>query len=65
MNKTFAYHKPSAESLQKIDKLREAFSGLEDMIKELCPKSREMSVAMTYLETSAMWAVKSIVHEAV
>jgi hypothetical protein len=61
MEKTFAYHKPSIEGLEKITRLREAFSDLNRLIKETCPQSREQSVALTNLETTAMWAVKSVV----
>lgn len=61
MLKTYAYHKPSAAGLEKITALRQAFSDLTDKINELCPSSRERSVALTELETSAMWAIKSVV----
>lgn len=62
MLKTFAYHKPSEEGLAKITKLREAYSILAEIIAENAPLSREHSVAITHLEDSAMWAIKSIVH---
>lgn len=61
MLKTFAYHKPSTEGLEKITKLREAFSAVAALMDEVCPQSRERSIAFTELETSAMWAIKSIV----
>lgn len=61
INKTFAYHKPSAESLEKITQLREAFTTLNNLILELSPNSRERSTAITQLETASMWAIKSIV----
>lgn len=61
MLKTFAYHKPSQEGLDKISRLREAYSTLHDAITEVAPNSRERAVALTELETSAMWAVKSVV----
>jgi len=61
MKKTYAYHKPSEESLAKITRLREAFSDLHDLIEAVAPASRESSVAITELETSAMWAIKSVV----
>lgn len=61
MKKTFAYHKPGADGLAKITQLREAFSGLSDLIEAICPKSREASVALTNLETTAMWAIKAVV----
>lgn len=61
MLKTFAYHKPSEESLVKITKLREAYSILAEVLNENATPSREKSIAMTHLEDSAMWAVKSVV----
>ena len=61
MLKTFAYHKPSEQGLETIAELREGFSSLHALISEVCPDSREKSVALTELETSAMWAVKSVV----
>jgi len=59
--KTYAYHKPGAEGLEKIAKLRKAFSDLHDLIEETAPASREKSVALTNLETTAMWAIKAVV----
>lgn len=61
MKKTFAYHKPGAFGLEKITKLREAFSRLHDEIESLAPSSRERAVALTNLETTAMWAIKAVV----
>lgn len=61
MNKTYAYHKPSADGLVKIAELRTLFSGVHDTIERLCPKSREQSVAFTKLEELAMWAIKGVV----
>lgn len=61
MKKTFAYHKPSQEGLDKITQLREAYSSLHDLIEATAPYTRERSVALTELETSAMWAIKSVV----
>jgi hypothetical protein len=61
VKKTYAYHKPSISSLDKITKLREAFSKLDDLILEIAPRSREASIAITNLETAAMWAIKAVV----
>lgn len=61
MLKTFAYHKPSDDGLKKINMLREAFSEIHSNISVLCPDSREKSVALTNLETTAMWAIKAVV----
>lgn len=59
--KTFSYHKPSDDGLAKVTSLREAFSGLHSLIEQTCPQSREKSVALTNLETTAMWAIKAVV----
>lgn len=61
MKKTYAYHKPSADGLAKISELRKLFSQVHDEIERLAPASRERSVALTELETTAMWAIKAVV----
>jgi len=61
IDKPFAYHKPSPDGLARITALREAYSVVQRMIEEQCPPSRQKSVAITELETSAMWAIKAVV----
>ena len=61
IDKPYAYHKPSAEGLEKINKLRAHFSEGERLMKEICPLSRHLSVALTNNETTAMWAIKAVV----
>ena len=61
IDKPYAYHAPSAEGLKKITALREAFSDVERVMKQHCPPSRQLSVAITELETAAMWAIKAVV----
>ena len=61
IDKPYAYHKPSTEGLEKINKLRAHFSEGERLIREICPESRQRSVAITENETTAMWAIKSVV----
>jgi hypothetical protein len=62
MLKPFAYHKPSADGLEKITQLREGFSAVKVAIEENAPASRERSIALTELETAAMWAIKAVVY---
>jgi hypothetical protein len=59
--KQYAYHKPSDASLHAIDELREAFSEVTKAVQRYAPQSRERSVALTELETAAMWSIKAIV----
>ena len=61
IDKPFAYHKPSEDGFERINKLRVAFSDVKARIEQLCPESRHRSVALTELETAAMWAIKAVV----
>lgn len=61
IDKPYAYHAPSKVGLDKINKLREHFSEGERLMKEICPPSRHLSVALTNNEQTAMWAIKSVV----
>jgi hypothetical protein len=59
--KTYAHHVPAPAAVEKIAALRRQFSALHEAIEALAPPSRERSVALTNLETTAMWAIKAIV----
>ena len=61
IDKPFAYHRPSADGMQKITALRQTFSDVKAAIEANCPESRQRAVAITELETSAMWAIKAVV----
>jgi len=54
-------HTPDAAGLEYIDDIRTAAKLLGTAIIGACPHSRERSLAVTHLEESVMWAVKSIV----
>jgi hypothetical protein len=56
----FAYFKPADEMLPVIQATREAYATVHRHLLSL-PASRERSVAITELETSAMWAIKGLV----
>ena len=59
-NSPFDYQKPSEGNIVKIEAVREAYKVLHAHLLSLSG-SREMSVAITNLETSAMWATKCLV----
>jgi hypothetical protein len=61
IDKPYAYHEPSAEGLARITRLREHYAAGERLIREVCPSSREQSIAITNNEQTAMWAVKAVV----
>lgn len=57
---SFTYHAPKEGQPEKYVSIREKAKELAYMIDELCPKSREQSVALTHLETSVFWANAAI-----
>ena len=63
IDKTFAFHKPSTEGLQRVRHLRDQYSALSLTLISVCPPSRQLAVALTELETSAMWAIKAVVFD--
>ncbi|MBU8567579.1 DUF7681 family protein [Virgibacillus pantothenticus] len=56
----FSYHAPKEGQPEKYTAIREKAKELAYLIDEVCPNSREKSVALTNLETSIMWANASI-----
>ena len=57
---TFIYHAPKPGQPERYTDLREKAKELAYLIEDLCPNSREKSIAMTHLETAIMWANASI-----
>lgn len=56
----FKYHAPSGEQPQKYIDLRAKGKELAYLIDQLCPNSREKSIALTNLEQAIMWANASV-----
>ena len=56
----FKYHSPKEGQTEKYTMLREKGKYLAYLIDELCPASREKSLAITKLEEVIMWANASI-----
>lgn len=56
----FTYHGPKPGQPEIYTTLREKAKELAYLLAELCPESRERSVAMTHLETAVFWANASI-----
>ena len=52
----FMYHAPKEGQAEKYNQLRSKAKELAYLIDELCPDSREKSLATTKLEESIMWA---------
>ena len=56
----FTYHHPKEGQPEKYEALRSKAKELACLIDELCPDSREKSLAMTKLEEASMWANASV-----
>lgn len=56
----FKYHSPKEGQPEKYVALREKAKEFAYLIDELCPRSREKSLAVTKLEEVTMWANASI-----
>ncbi|CAN7360417.1 Acb2/Tad1 domain-containing protein [Paenibacillus sp. LjRoot56] len=56
----FMYHGPKEGQTEKYEAIRAKAKELAYLIDELCPRSREQSVAMTNLETTMFWANAAI-----
>lgn len=56
----YKYHAPKVGQPEKYESIRAKAKELAELISELCPESREQSVAHTHLETCVMWANAAI-----
>ena len=59
----FTYHPPNDTQKVIYEQLRAMYLALANQINDMCPDSREKSLAMTNLEQSNMWANASIARE--
>ena len=58
--KRFTYHTPKGDQPQRYESIRGHGIDLADLIDDLCPDSREKSLAITKLEEAVMWANAAI-----
>ena len=56
----FVYHAPKADQADRYVAIRERAKDLALFLVRECPESRELSLALTKLEESVMWANSSI-----
>ena len=56
----FTYHAPLGNQLRRYEAIRRKAKELAQMPTEMCPASRELSLALTHLEECVMWSNASI-----
>lgn len=56
-------HTPTKDQIRDIEYLRACFINLVEDVRRNCPAGRELSLAITNLEQSLMWAVAAIARD--
>lgn len=56
----FKYHPPKEDQILSYNHIRNKSRDLAHLLNELCPDSRELSIAITKLEEVVMWANAAI-----
>lgn len=56
----FTYHAPKGDQAARYEKIRAAAKEFALLLVDVCPESRELSVAHTHLQTVVMFANASI-----
>lgn len=58
---THSYHRPQhQETMDKMGWLRDQFKSVGHSVVDLCPSSREASLALTHLDQANMWAIAAL-----
>ena len=60
IDNNFKHHEPSWSQADTYVEIRNTAKVFAELINKKCPKSRELSIALTKLEESVMWANTSI-----
>lgn len=60
LSNRFTYHTPIGNQSKRYEEIRRHALDLAFRLNELCPTSRELSLAITHLEETAMWANAAI-----
>lgn len=61
LERSLTNHTPPSQVIPMIETLRDVAKDLGARIISACPDTRERSLALTHLEETVMWAVKSLV----
>ncbi len=63
LDRNFKYHAPKEGQSRKYEVIRGEARIFAQIIHDLCPESREQSLAFTSLEQAVMWANAAIARE--
>lgn len=59
----FTYHAPNVTQMQEYESIRKNILHVATLLREYCPESRELSLAITKLEEAVFWANAAIARE--
>ena len=60
LENNFVYHPPKPGQPERYEQIRAKAKEFAELLTTLCPPGRELSVAITELESSVMWANAAI-----
>jgi hypothetical protein len=60
LNRRFTYHAPKAGQVPRYEAIRAGALDFALRLNDMCPDSREKSLALTSLEQAVMWANAAI-----
>jgi hypothetical protein len=60
LHSRFTYHEPKGDQVQRYEEIRNRGLKLAELFDDLCPESREKSLALTKVEEAVMWANAAI-----
>lgn len=60
LENVFSYHAPTEDQVKDYNTIRSEGKRLASIINELCPDSRERSLALTKIREAVMWANAAI-----
>jgi hypothetical protein len=56
VDRDFTYHPPTTAQVAVYEEIRDQGKIFAHLLVDLCPISRELSLALTHLEQAVMWA---------
>ena len=60
LGKDFIYHPPKGDQTKRYGEIRNAGSTMAQLLLADCPRSRELSLALTKIEEAVFWANAAI-----
>lgn len=59
----YTYHAPNGDQPLRYEAIRDKAKGFAELLMRTCPQSRELSLALTNLEQTVMWANAAIARQ--